>query len=133
MLFNMHAMAAHFMGSHYLAITHDEAQKLDVAATNVMSHYDLPEVQPHVMDWILLAQTLGMVYGTRYAAWRTDVASRRARPVAPVAGDPESRPQPGAPSEPPSTAQPRRIFQEGIGWIDEVLPPGATPPTQTRQ
>lgn len=62
-----HDLAAVFIGrvnptlAQVIPITDDESQKMAVAVSDVLSHYDLT-VNPVVMSWVNLAVCCGIVY-----------------------------------------------------------------------
>ena len=69
-LFSAHAFLAGLSGKDILRIEQSEADELGKAVQNVARHYDIPGVDQKTVDWIRLARTLGMVYGTRLFAAR---------------------------------------------------------------
>lgn len=82
-LFAAHAFLAGLSGKDIFAIEKTEADDVGRAIQGVAKHYDIPGVNQKTVDWIRLARTLGMVYGTRL------FAARAARPKpSPVAAKP---------------------------------------------
>lgn len=73
-LFAAHAFLAGLSGVDILAIEKSEADQVGGAIQQVARHYDIPGVNTKTVDWVRLARTLGMVYGTRL------FAARAARP-----------------------------------------------------
>lgn len=69
-LFAAHAFLAGLSGKDILAIDKSEADDVGKAIQGVAKHYDIPGVNAKTVDWIRLARTLGMVYGTRLFAAR---------------------------------------------------------------
>ena len=54
-----------------------EADQLGQSIQNVARHYDIPGVDQKTVDWIRLARTLGMVYGTRLFAARMSAPKQK--------------------------------------------------------
>jgi len=63
-----------------LALSPPEAKSLAEAVANVSRHYDV-SVSAKALDWSNLVMALGMVYGTRLIAIRTNRRAARARSV----------------------------------------------------
>lgn len=80
-LFSTHAMLASIASAPDLAIDEDEAEKLAKAIANVSRHYNVPTMAQETLDWIMLIQAGGAIYGPRIIAWRMDRMSRRVKPT----------------------------------------------------
>ena len=85
-LFSAHAFLAGLSGRDILAIDKSEADELGKAIQNVARHYDIPGVDQKTVDWIRLARTLGMVYGTRLFAARAMRGPANPAPKPPAPG-----------------------------------------------
>lgn len=75
-LFACHAFLAGLSGKDILRIEEKEAEQVGGAIQNVARHYDIPGVDQKTVDWIRLARTLGMVYGTRLFAMRMSAPAK---------------------------------------------------------
>lgn len=69
-LYSAHAFLAGLSGKDILKLEKEEADELGKSVQNVARHYDIPGVDQKTVDWIRLARTLGMIYGTRIFAMR---------------------------------------------------------------
>lgn len=74
-------MIAAIVQSPDIAIDDDEAEKLAKAIANVTRHYDVPQMAQTTIDWIMLIQAGGAIYGPRLIAWRMERASQRVKPA----------------------------------------------------
>lgn len=80
-LFSTHAMLAAIVSAPNIAIDESEAETLAKAIANVSRHYDVPTMAQQTVDWIMLIQAGGAIYGPRLIAWKMDRAARRAKPA----------------------------------------------------
>lgn len=101
-LFAGHAFLAGLSGKDILAIDKTEADEIGKSIQGVARHYEIPGVNAKTVDWIRLARTLGMVYGTRLFAAR---AMRPANPIKVV--------NPANGAAPP---RPERNTPDGMVW-----------------
>lgn len=71
-LLSAHAFIAGTTGAEIWRLDAEKGEHTEIAraVTNVLRHYDVPGVSEKSADWIMLAQTLGMAYGTRIFAAR---------------------------------------------------------------
>lgn len=68
LLVSLHYIAAKSLKIHQLEIDEQEGRQLSAAVTRVTELYDVPIPSEKVMAWVMLAKTLGDVYGPRIAA-----------------------------------------------------------------
>lgn len=61
----IHAGIAILTGKEHWALAPDEAASIAKATENVARHYPALAGHDKLIDWVMLLQTLGMVYGTR--------------------------------------------------------------------
>lgn len=132
-LYSTHAMLAAITSSPSLEIDEDEAAKLAKGIGNVTRHYDVPQMAQQTVDWIMLMQTAGAIYGPRLIAWRLDRAARNVRPPPIHRAAPQNvAPAPTA----PNAAQPQRPVSSVVARMDDVTPqrqqPMAAAPNGTR-
>lgn len=80
-LYSTHAMIASIASAPGVAIDDDEAEKLAKAIGNVTRHYEVPSMAQSTLDWIMLIQACGAVYGPRLLAWKMERAARRVKPA----------------------------------------------------
>jgi hypothetical protein len=62
-----------------------EADQLAVKIGNVARHYNISGFSQQTLDWIMLIQTAGAIYGMRIMAYRIRKASERPKASVPVA------------------------------------------------
>lgn len=48
----------------------EEAEKIAQSSVNVLRHYDIAQQSQKVIDWTALIGALGIIYGSRFAAFR---------------------------------------------------------------
>ena len=75
-LYSAHAFLAGLSGKDILKLEQSEADQLGQSIQNVARHYDIPGVDQKTVDWIRLARTLGMIYGTRLFAARMSAPAK---------------------------------------------------------
>jgi hypothetical protein len=102
-----------------IALDDGEAESLATAVKGVLDLYDVPEIAPAAIAWINLAQTCGVIYGTRI------IAARRSRPP---------RQQQQRPATPPPNGAGGGVIHT-IGGLELEVPamPGQRPPEGPRQ
>lgn len=104
-LFSTHAMLAALTSSPALELDEEEAAKLAKGISNVTRHYNVPQMAQKSVDWIMLMQTCGAVYGPRVMAWKLDRQMRNAKPAPQHKAAPQNiSPAPTAPNQPPREA-----------------------------
>ena len=114
-LFGIHSILAGASGNPIWALERTEADEIGKAVTNVTRHYDVPGMSQQTVDWFMLLQALGTVYGTRLFAIRMGKANAPApaAPGAPAAVKTDA-PKP-APANPPAS-QNGRAARAGHVW-----------------
>jgi hypothetical protein len=71
-------MAAAQFGIPEMQLGKDEARELGTATANVARHYQWGAMAEKTKDWLLLAGSLGMIYGPRVKAIKARVVARKA-------------------------------------------------------
>lgn len=87
-----HSMLAYMTGIQEMALdeTKEEHVKLARAVNRVAAHYDLPAIDPKTRDWLLLAKTAGIIYGSRFMAYQARRGSAKsAAPAKPASAQTE--------------------------------------------
>lgn len=141
MLYSGHQMLHTITQSVMFDIDEDEAEKLAKGVANVTRHYDVPRMAQKTVDWIMLIQTCGALYGPRLMAMRLDRAARNAKPapsspmaprnVGPTATAPGAQPRRTMPPENLMSDLPRG--QPMPTADDKVQPPPQQQPPQAPQ
>src|ERR1035437_1930207 len=78
LLYVGHMMAAAQFGVPEMQLGKDEARELGTATANVARHYQWGAMAEKTKDWLLLAGSLGMIYGPRVKAIKARVVARKA-------------------------------------------------------
>ena len=78
LLYVGHMMAAAQFGIPEVQLGKDEARELGTATANVARHYQWGAMAEKTKDWLLLAGSLGMIYGPRVKAIKARVVARKA-------------------------------------------------------
>jgi hypothetical protein len=119
-LYSTHAMLASIASAPGMAIDEDEAEKLAKAVANVSRHYDIPTMAQTTVDWVMLIQACGAIYGPRLLAWKMDRAAKRARPAPQSPMAPRNvAPAPTA----PNVQQPETAAMASPGVSSRTTPP----------
>jgi hypothetical protein len=93
-----------------------EHEKLARAAERVARHYNIPALDPVTRDWIMLAKTAGIIYGSRTLAYLNRTSAQRAAPAARAVPQPRQPETPAAPVAPPKANQPEMTWIDIPGW-----------------
>lgn len=134
LLYSGHAMLHSITQASVFDIDEDDAAKLAQAISNVTRHYDVPQMAQKTVDWIMLMQSVGAVYGPRVMAMRLERSMRNAKPPAQSPHAPQNIvPSPRAPAPqqqratvPEQNKLPREQPAPSPG--DKVAPPAPPPP-----
>lgn len=121
-------------------IDENDAEKMAKAIANVTRHYDVPQMAQKTVDWIMMIQCTGVIYGPRIMAMRMERAARNAKPIPQSPMAPRNvGPSPSAPgpqphrTAPPANEYPLPRGQKAPSAADNIAPPPAQQPPSAPQ